>query len=274
VNAPSSPLLSASQLATLAEHGEERTASVGDVLFRVGDQSYPLIAILEGEVAILDAADNEIVRHGESKFLGEMNLLTGQTVFLTAVVTEPLRYIAVDRNALRPLLFDDGPLSDLLLSTFMARREALQRVEGIGLEIDGPQSSAATMRGDDPRRRGDAGGDRLDQRDGLLRRSQRPASGYPARGYAPRAPVWARASSSGSFPAPLDRINGRRQCSQLGRTASSRLTVLSRLRPEGRRAPRPRPALSRMALSNIYSEIRAASYALDAHEWHPPAVGA
>jgi thioredoxin reductase (NADPH) len=146
MNAPSSPSLSVSQLATLAEHGEELTASVGDVLFRVGDQSYPLIAILEGEVAILDAADNEIVRHGESRFVGEMNLLTGQTVFLTAVVTKPLRYVAVDRDALRPLLFDDGPLSDLLLSTFMARREALQRVEGIGLEIVGPQTSAATMR--------------------------------------------------------------------------------------------------------------------------------
>src|SRR5919198_5919366 len=143
---PSSPPLSAAQLATLATLGEERSASVGDVLFRVGDRTYPFIAILEGEVAIVDAAGNEIVRHGASKFLGEMNLLTGQTVFLTAVVTQPLRYIAVDRDALRPLLFDDGPLSDLLLSTFMARREALQRVEGIGLEIVGPQSSAATMR--------------------------------------------------------------------------------------------------------------------------------
>jgi thioredoxin reductase (NADPH) len=133
-------------LATLAEHGEERTANVGDMLFRVGDQTYPLIAILEGEVTILDAADNEIVRHGASKFLGEMNLLTGQTVFLTAVVTEPLRYIAVNRDALRALLFDDGSLSDLLLSTFMARREALQQVEGIGLKIVGPHSSESTMR--------------------------------------------------------------------------------------------------------------------------------
>jgi thioredoxin reductase (NADPH) len=133
-------------LATLAERGEERTAAVGDVLYRVGDQSYPLIAILEGEVAILDAGDNEIVRHGESRFLGEMNLLTGQTVFVTAVATQPLRYIAVDRDELRALLFDDGPLSDLLLSTFMARREALQRVEGVGLEIVGPHSSERTMR--------------------------------------------------------------------------------------------------------------------------------
>ena len=143
---PYSPLLSASQLDTLARRGEERTARAGDVLFRVGDATYPFIAIREGEVAILDAAGQEIVRHGASSFLGEFNLLSGQTVFVTAVVTKPLRYVAVDRDALRPLLFDDGPLSDLVLSTFIARREALQRVEGIGLEIVGPRSSAATMR--------------------------------------------------------------------------------------------------------------------------------
>jgi thioredoxin reductase (NADPH) len=138
-------LLSASQLATLAAVGEERTAEVGDVLFRVGDATYPFIAIREGEVAILDAEDNEIIRHGASGFLGEFNLLSGQTVFLTGLVTQPLRYIAVDREALRALLFDDGPLSDLVLSTFIARREALQRVEGIGIEIVGPRSSEETM---------------------------------------------------------------------------------------------------------------------------------
>jgi thioredoxin reductase (NADPH) len=142
---PAIPSLSTSQLATLAAAGEERRAGVGDVLYRVGDAAYPFIAIREGEVAILDAAGNEIVRHGASSFLGELNLLSGQTVFLTVVVTKPLRYVAVDRDALRALLFDDGPLSDLVLSTFIARREALQRVRGIGLEIVGPRSSEATM---------------------------------------------------------------------------------------------------------------------------------
>jgi thioredoxin reductase (NADPH) len=144
--APASPVLSSSQLATLAAVGEERTAKVGDLLYQVGDKTYPLIAILEGEAAIVDAAGNEIIRHDEGKFLGEMNLLSGQTVFLSAVVTRPMRYIAVDRDALRPLLYDDGPLSDLLLSTFIARREALQGVQGIGLEIVGPHTSVSTMR--------------------------------------------------------------------------------------------------------------------------------
>ena len=49
------------------------------------------------------------------------------------------RYIAVDRDALRSLPFEDGPLSELLLSAFIARREALQQVQGVGLEIVGPR---------------------------------------------------------------------------------------------------------------------------------------
>src|SRR5688572_4377235 len=139
-----SPVLSASQLQTLAAVGEERTAAVGGVLYAVGDAGYPFIAILEGEVAILDTAGDEIVRHGASGFLGELNLMTGQTVYLTAVVRQPLRYIAVERDVLRPLLFEDGPLGDVLLSAFIARREALQQRQGIGVEILGPRSSPAT----------------------------------------------------------------------------------------------------------------------------------
>ncbi|MEO8689228.1 MAG: FAD-dependent oxidoreductase [Solirubrobacteraceae bacterium] len=142
--APISPLLSESQLASLADHGEERTAEVGDVLYKIGDERYPLIAILEGEAAVLDNAGDEIVRHGASGFLGELNLMTGQTVYLTAVVTQPMRYIAVEREVLRPLLFEDGPLGDVLLAAFMSRREALQTHQGIGVEIVGPRSSVAT----------------------------------------------------------------------------------------------------------------------------------
>ena len=133
VAGPTSRVLSTSQLATLAQHGEERTAAVGEKLFEIGDETYPFMAIVEGEVAVTDSTGREIVRHGASGFLGEMNLLSGQTVFLTAVVTEPTRYIAVDREALKQLLFDDGALSDLLLSAFIERRELLQREQGIGI---------------------------------------------------------------------------------------------------------------------------------------------
>ncbi len=67
-----------------------------------------------------------MVSHGPAGFLGELSLLTGQSAFLTAVATKPMRYIAIDRDELRQLLFDNSDLSELVLSAFMARRELLQ----------------------------------------------------------------------------------------------------------------------------------------------------
>jgi thioredoxin reductase (NADPH) len=142
--APDSRVLSEAQLDQLARHGEERTAAVGDVLFEVGDATYPFIAIREGAASVRDQTGREMVAVGPSEFLGEMSLLSGQTVFLTAVVTEPMRYVAVDRIRLRDLLFEDGTLSDMLLSAFVQRRESLQQEQGIGLEIFGPTSDRRT----------------------------------------------------------------------------------------------------------------------------------
>jgi thioredoxin reductase (NADPH) len=136
--------LSDGQLDQLRAHGDERTAQAGDVLFRIGDRTYPFIAIVEGEAAILDGHGDEIVRHGPHGFLGELNLLSGQMVYLTAVATQPMRYIAVDRDTLRSLLFEDEQLSDVIMSTFVRRRDALQSVEGLGVEIIGPHGSLPT----------------------------------------------------------------------------------------------------------------------------------
>ena len=140
----STEVLSEAQLDLLAQHGEERTADAGDVLFDVGDKSYPFMAILEGEIAIRDQSGNDLIRHGPAGFVGELNLLTGQTVFLRAIVTEPMRYIAVDRIELRALLFENPDLADLLLPAFVARRELLQSEDGLGIEVIGPRSSERT----------------------------------------------------------------------------------------------------------------------------------
>jgi thioredoxin reductase (NADPH) len=141
---PASPLLSDAQLARLAEVGEKRTAEVDEVLFSAGDRDYPFMAILEGEIGILNTRGEVIVRHPARGFIGEMNMLTGQTAYLTAVATQPLRYISVDRETLREILFDDAQLGNVILATFIARREALQEQDGVGFEIVGPRTSAAT----------------------------------------------------------------------------------------------------------------------------------
>src|SRR5258708_14562099 len=98
---PASRVLSSSQLALLAEHGEERTAEVGTVLFKIGDETYPFIALLEGEAQVLDESGHEIVRHGPSRFLGQINLPTGPTVLLTVRGPNPMRYIPGGPGGLR-----------------------------------------------------------------------------------------------------------------------------------------------------------------------------
>jgi thioredoxin reductase (NADPH) len=141
---PTRPVLSDAQFEKLRTYGEERTAAVGDELYRVGDRRYPFIALIEGEAAILDPNGTEVIRHVAGGFLGEINLLSGQTVYLTAVVTEPARYIAVEREHLRELMAEDEPLAELLLATFVARRELLEEHDGAGLEILGPWSAPET----------------------------------------------------------------------------------------------------------------------------------
>jgi thioredoxin reductase (NADPH) len=151
---PLSPILSPAQVQLLAARGEERTAAEGEFLFQIGDARYPFIVVLEGEATVLDGAGTEIGSQGPGGFLGEMNLLTGQTVFVDCLVTEAMRYIAVEREELRPVLFEDAALADVLLNTFIRRRELLQAREGVGFEVIGPRSSAATRRVLDYARRG------------------------------------------------------------------------------------------------------------------------
>jgi thioredoxin reductase (NADPH) len=93
-----SPSLSPAQFATLRGIGAERQAEPGELLYAVGDRDFPFVAIVEGEVAVRDAAGREIARHGPSNFLGEMNLLSGQSLLVSAVAETPLRYIAVERG--------------------------------------------------------------------------------------------------------------------------------------------------------------------------------
>jgi thioredoxin reductase (NADPH) len=140
-----SAILSESQLRLLAANGAEKSAEAGRLLYGIGDATYPFVAILEGEASIRDAAGNEIVRHGAGGFLGEQNLLSGQTVYVNAFAATDLRYIEVPRQKFKELLFEDASLSDLVLSAFIRRREILQQQPGVGVEVVGHRNDPDTL---------------------------------------------------------------------------------------------------------------------------------
>src|SRR6476661_7862900 len=103
------PRLDDAQIAELADRGERRPVRAGDVIYREGEQATEFIVVLEGLVAMVEG-DDELAVHGRGRFLGEVNLLTGQAAFLTAVVREPGEVLAVPVERLREAVAEDARL--------------------------------------------------------------------------------------------------------------------------------------------------------------------
>jgi thioredoxin reductase (NADPH) len=85
------PQFSVQQMDLLREYGETRPTVAGQELFREGDRSYDFIVILSGTVTIFDheaGARRALVTGGAREFVAELNLLTGERLFTTAVVNE------------------------------------------------------------------------------------------------------------------------------------------------------------------------------------------
>jgi thioredoxin reductase (NADPH) len=143
------PRLDDGQLAALEAIGERRRVQRGDVLFREGDTRYDFFVILSGKVAIVEGHDSGRERtigvHGERRFLGELNLLTGQAAFLTAVVMEDGEVLAVPPERLRELVTHDTNLGDLILRAFLLRRSVLIGL-GAGFRIIGSRYAPDTRR--------------------------------------------------------------------------------------------------------------------------------
>src|SRR5215470_17329094 len=93
-----SPPLDSEQLALLRRYGQERPTAAGQVLFREGDRAYDFIVVLSGAVSVVDheaGAERELATLGPGRFVAELNILTGERVFATAVVREPGSVLAV-----------------------------------------------------------------------------------------------------------------------------------------------------------------------------------
>src|ERR1700686_5501922 len=91
------PSLDDSEITALEALGSRRSVYAGEYLYRAGDARYDFYVVVSGAVEIVveaDAIERIVARHGPGKFLGELNLLTGQRVYLSARVVEPGEMIA------------------------------------------------------------------------------------------------------------------------------------------------------------------------------------
>ncbi len=138
------PQLSDAELATLGQLGVRRAVAAGEYLYRESDPGYDFYVVLSGAVEIVvnsEGKERVIARHGAGRFLGELNLLTGQRVFVSARVAEAGEVSAVPRDALRRLIATDVSLSDKILAAFLARRAILMSGAASAIRVIGSRFS-------------------------------------------------------------------------------------------------------------------------------------
>ena len=142
------PTLDTAELALFESLGARCLVDAGDYLYRAGDKAYDFYVVLSGRVEILLDADGEdrlIATYGPGRFLGELNLLTGLRVFLSARVAEPGEVLAVPVESLRRIIATEPTLSDKILTTFMARRADLITSAAATTRVIGSRSSSETL---------------------------------------------------------------------------------------------------------------------------------
>jgi thioredoxin reductase (NADPH) len=131
-DADATPDLTAEQAAVVVARGRPQDVRAGEILYRAGDRDYDFVYVESAVVDIVraptpdDPQEIVLVSHGPGRFLGEWNMLTGQAAYLTSRVAQAGRIHRLPPAEFRRLLAEDVELSDVIVRTFLARREILR----------------------------------------------------------------------------------------------------------------------------------------------------
>jgi thioredoxin reductase (NADPH) len=142
------PLLDAADMALIAQLGVRRQVREGEYLYRAGDVANDFFVMVSAEVDIVvdvDDVERVIVHHGPGRFLGELNMLSGLRVFVSARVVVPGEVVEVPRDRLRQLMATNPQLGNTILAAFVARRVLLMTGAAPAIRVIGSQFSPESL---------------------------------------------------------------------------------------------------------------------------------
>ncbi len=142
------PTLDAADMALITELGATRRVSEGEYLYREGDVAYDFYVLVSAEVEIVMAVDDGervIARHGPGRFLGELNMLSGLRVFVSARVAKSGDVVVLTRDQLRHLMATNARLGDTILAAFIARRTVLMTDAAPAIRVIGSRFSSESL---------------------------------------------------------------------------------------------------------------------------------
>src|SRR4051794_35983402 len=133
------PKLSTAELTVLKSLATAHEYHDGETIFRAGQADIDLCVVETGRIDILNPTDGNrlIVSHDPGQFSGDIDLLTGRPVIVTAVAHGKTRVWRVPGSHLRGLLNRVPSLGEKLIVAFTRRRELLSQSGVIGLRVVG-----------------------------------------------------------------------------------------------------------------------------------------
>jgi thioredoxin reductase (NADPH) len=141
--------LDAADIALFRDLGTDRQVSEGEYLYREGDLTYDFYVVVSAEIDIVVAVDGDervVAHHGPGRFLGELNMLSGLRVFVSARVTRSGEVIAVSRDRLRQVMATNPRLGDTILAAFIFRRRVLLEGAAPAIRVIGSRFSPESLR--------------------------------------------------------------------------------------------------------------------------------
>lgn len=144
------PRLTDAQIMLLSQYGERKPLTKGTTLFCAGDRDCGLFVVLDGRVRVVQEEGPEgesrvLAVHGPGRFVGDLSMLTGQVVYVTAVAQTDVEVLELPFDRLKEAVIQDQALGDLILRAFILRRN-IQAILGAGLRIIGSRYSADARR--------------------------------------------------------------------------------------------------------------------------------
>ncbi|KAA9111393.1 FAD-dependent oxidoreductase [Microbacterium rhizomatis] len=143
------PRLADEQIGLLSRYGQRKRLAKGSTLFCEGDRDCGLFVVLDGQVRVVQDDNPEgprvIAVHGRGRFVGDLSMLTGQAVYVTAVAQTDVEVLEILYDRLKEAVTQSQALGDLILRAFILRRN-IHADLGIGLRIIGSRYSADTRR--------------------------------------------------------------------------------------------------------------------------------
>src|SRR5260370_2445357 len=138
------PRLPSAELAVVKDLAKARDYADGEIVFRAGQPDIDLYVVESGRMEVRNPTDGDrlIAVYEPGHFSGDIDVLTGRPVIVTAVAKGATRLLCVLTGQLRTLLNRVPSLGEKLIVAFIPPRDLLTQLAGPCLPVTPPARRA------------------------------------------------------------------------------------------------------------------------------------